>query len=120
VTSVKSLVCHPGYTDTALQRRGPEAEGSTLKLYAMKFANAVLAQPPEQGALPMLYAATAPDARGGEYYGPDGLLNARGYPEKQHSNEKSYDTERAERLWAVSEDLTGVSYPFEELPVPEA
>jgi NAD(P)-dependent dehydrogenase (short-subunit alcohol dehydrogenase family) len=115
-TGVESLACHPGYADTALQRRGPEAEGSTLKLYAMRVANAVLAQSPEQGALPMLYAATAPDAEGGTYYGPDGLLNARGHPEKQRSNERSRDTERAEQLWAVSEELAGVSYSFEELP----
>jgi len=110
-----SVACHPGYADTSLQARGPEMEGSTLKLYLMKAANAVLAQSAERGALPMLYAATAPGVEGGEYIGPGGLFDMRGAPEKQRSNDKSYDEDRAERLWAVSEESTGVSFDFDAL-----
>ncbi|UPW02182.1 oxidoreductase [Halorussus gelatinilyticus] len=110
---VASVACHPGYAATNLQRRGPEMSGSTVRLWAMKAANAVFAQSAEDGALPMLYAATAPEIDGGEYVGPGGLFGMRGSPEIQRSSEISYDRNRAERLWRVSEELTGVTYDLE-------
>jgi NAD(P)-dependent dehydrogenase (short-subunit alcohol dehydrogenase family) len=105
-----SVGCHPGYAATNLQRRGPEQEGSRLKLAAMALANRIFAQSAEAGALPMLYAATAEDAEGGDYVGPGGFKNMRGAPETQRSSKRSYDEDTAERLWSVSEELTGVSY----------
>ncbi|WP_132059142.1 oxidoreductase [Halorussus amylolyticus] len=110
---VASLACHPGYADTNLQRRGPELADSTVRLWGAKAANALLAQSAEKGALPMLYAATVPNVDGGEYVGPGGLLNMRGPPEVQRSSDRSYDRDLAERLWSVSEDLTGVRYDLE-------
>ncbi len=107
---VRSVACHPGYADTNLQRRGPEMAGSRIRLWLMKAANAVLAQSPEDGALPMLYAATAPDVDGGDYVGPGGLMNMRGPPEKQRSSDRSYDESTARRLWEVSREATGVTY----------
>ncbi|MFY4812810.1 oxidoreductase [Haloarcula sp. AONF1] len=109
---VLSVACHPGYADTDLQFRGPREIGSTLRTAAMGVANAVFAQSAEQGALPMLYAATAEDVIGGEYVGPGGLFDMRGSPEFQQSNDASRDEETAERLWEVSTDLTGVEYDF--------
>jgi len=114
VADVASVACHPGYAATNLQYRGPEAEGSRLRKAMMRVANAVFAQSAERGALPMLYAATAPGIGGGEYVGPGGLLDMRGHPELQRSSDRSYDRETARRLWTVSEKLTGVTYPFEE------
>ncbi|WP_053947018.1 oxidoreductase [Halolamina sediminis] len=108
--NVTSVGCHPGYADTNLQFRGPEEEGSTLRLLAMKGANAVLGQSAAKGALPMLFAATEEGISGGEYVGPGGLLNMRGAPEKQESSAASYDEETAARLWDVSEELSGVEY----------
>ncbi|WP_135823269.1 oxidoreductase [Halorussus ruber] len=113
VDDVVSVACHPGYAATNLQRRGPEMAGSTARLWAMKAANALFAQPREMGALPMLFAATAKGIDGGEYVGPGGFMNMRGTPAVQRSSERSYDGARAERLWAVSEDLTGVTYDLE-------
>jgi NAD(P)-dependent dehydrogenase (short-subunit alcohol dehydrogenase family) len=110
-----ALGCHPGYAATSLQSRGPEQEGSTAKLYAMKAANAVFGQSATQGALPLLYAATAEDVAGGDYVGPGGFLNMRGAPEIQESSAHSYDEDVAERLWARSEDETGVEYDFAKL-----
>jgi len=107
---VASLGCHPGYADTDLQRRGPEMRGSTLRLLAMRLGNALLAQQAVDGALPMLYAATAPGVEGADYVGPGGFMQMRGAPEVQRSSERSYDRETARRLWAVSEELTGVTY----------
>lgn len=110
-----SVACHPGYAATNLQYRGPEESGSRLRYGVMRVANAVLAQSAEQGALPLLYAATAPDVEGGAYYGPGGFMNMRGLPERQESSDASRNQTTAERLWDVSEDLTGVQYDFESL-----
>lgn len=109
-TDIEALACHPGYAATNLQSRGPEKEGSALKKYMMKAANKVLAQSAEQGTLPMLYAATSSKAKSGDYIGPGGFQNMRGYPEKQESSEESYDEETAEKLWEVSEELTEVKF----------
>jgi len=108
--SVRSVVTHPGYAATNLQYRGPEQSGSRLRLLAMKAANVLVAQSAERGAWPLLYAATAPDIDGGEYVGPGGLANMRGYPTVQSSSERSRDRDVARRLWSVSEDLTGASF----------
>jgi NAD(P)-dependent dehydrogenase (short-subunit alcohol dehydrogenase family) len=107
---VKSVVCHPGFASTNLQYRGPEEEGSKLKLWMMKAANTVVAQDAEKGALPMLYAATSEKIEGGEYIGPDGLKNMRGYPEEQESSLESQDKDVAEALWNRSEVLTDVDF----------
>jgi NAD(P)-dependent dehydrogenase (short-subunit alcohol dehydrogenase family) len=105
-----SVAVHPGYADTNLQRRGPEKDGSRLRLWLMKAANALVAQSAQAGAWPMLYAATAPEIEGGEYVGPTGLLNLRGPPGIQEPSERARDGGLAERLWEVSRDLTGVAY----------
>jgi hypothetical protein len=63
------------------------------------------------GALPTLRAATDPDVVGGQYYGPDGIGEQRGYPKIVGSTRASRDTDAQRRLWAVSEELTGVVYP---------
>ncbi|SDQ24344.1 oxidoreductase [Natronobacterium texcoconense] len=108
--NAESIVVHPGYADTRLQFRGIEGRGTWLRTAMRRLSNAVLAQSPERGALPTLYAATAPDAEGGAYYGPGGLMNMRGSPDRQASSEASYDRETARRLWERSVELTGVSY----------
>ena len=113
-TNVISVASHPGYAATNLQRKGPEMSGASLQGLLMSLSNLVFAQSAEKGALPTLYAATAPGVKGGEYYGPGGFLGMRGYPEKVQSSERSYDNEVAERLWEVSEQLTGVHIELEE------
>lgn len=112
-SEVKSVACHPGYAATDLQRRGPEMKGSRLRLWMMSAANALFAQSAEAGALPLLYAATHSEIEGGQYVGPGGFRNMRGTPEVQRSSERSYDRDRAKRLWTVSEELTGVRYDFD-------
>ncbi len=107
---VRSVACHPGWAATNLQRRGPEMAGSRLRLRLMEVANRVFAQSAAGGALPLLYAATAPAVEGGDYVGPGGLLNMRGPPETQRSSDRSYDGSVGRRLWAVSEAETGVAY----------
>ncbi len=115
VEGTNSVACHPGYADTNLQYRGPQESGSRVRYGLMKVANTVFAQSAARGALPMLYASTADGVEGGDYYGPGGFLGMRGPPERQESSDASYDEADAERLWAVSEELTGVSYDVEGL-----
>jgi hypothetical protein len=104
------VVAHPGYASTNLQSVGPEMEGSRIGKRTMSAANRVLAQSAAMGALPEVYAATSLAVRGGDYIGPDGFMGQRGFPKKVKSNARSYDQAVAARLWAVSEELTGVRY----------
>ena len=105
-----SVACHPGYAATNLQLAGPRMEGSSFLESLSEFGNRVFAQDAAMGALPTLYAATAPDVRGGDYIGPDGLGEMKGYPRKVQSNRRSRDSAVAAKLWETSEKLTGVRY----------
>jgi len=104
-----SVGAHPGYAATNLQTAGAT---SAMERIGGKIMNGLMAQSAEMGALPLLYAATAKDVRGGEYFGPDGFMKMRGYPQREESNDRSHNAEDAARLWQVSEELTGVTYPF--------
>ncbi|MBA3262759.1 MAG: SDR family oxidoreductase [Thermoleophilaceae bacterium] len=103
---VLSVLAHPGYSDTNLQSTGPTG---LMKAF-LAVGNRVLAQNAEQGALPTLYAATAADVRGGDYYGPDGFQEMRGRPTKVKVIAEGRDPAVGRRLWEVSEELTGVEY----------
>ena len=70
-----------------------------------------LFQSAEMGALPTLRAATDPGVIGGQYFGPDGFGEQRGYPKVVASSRASHDTDAQRRLWTVSEELTGVTFP---------
>jgi NAD(P)-dependent dehydrogenase (short-subunit alcohol dehydrogenase family) len=101
-----SVLAHPGYSATNLQSTGPT--GAALLL--MKVGNALVAQKAERGALPQLYAATAPGVQGGQFFGPGGLWELRGDVTTVQAVPEAHDPEIARRLWAVSEELTGVSF----------
>jgi len=101
-----SAFAHPGYSDTNLQSSGPT--GAMKAVLAV--TNRLVAQRPERGALPQLYAATAPGVEGGTYYGPDGPGEMRGFPKEVKAITDAYDPEVGSRLWEVSEELTEVSY----------
>ena len=70
----------------------------------------VIAQSAAMGALPTIRAAVDPNVQGGEYYGPSGFMETRGYPVLVQSNGASHDKAVAQRLWEASEELTGVHY----------
>jgi len=106
-----AAAAHPGYAATNLQTSGPGM--GPLGLIAkpvMKVANVFLAQSDANGALPSLYAATAPDVAGGEYFGPDGMGEQRGHPTRVGRTSRASNEEDAKRLWTVSEELTDVTY----------
>ncbi|MFC7533911.1 oxidoreductase [Actinoplanes sp. GCM10030250] len=98
-----SVAAHPGVTATEGQRRDTSLQGKLLA--------GGRAQPPEMGALPLLYAATAPDITGGTLIGPDGFLQRNGHPAVVRSSRRSHDPALATRLWNFSEHATGVRYP---------
>ncbi|OYR82880.1 short-chain dehydrogenase, partial [Halorubrum sp. E3] len=101
VSGIRSVACHPGYTDTNLQMRTAEESGNPLMKVGMKAANALLGQDVETGVEPMLFAATA-DVDGGAYVEPGGLMNMRGHPTVGRSNDASYDRDDARKLWEYS------------------
>jgi NAD(P)-dependent dehydrogenase (short-subunit alcohol dehydrogenase family) len=104
-----SLAAHPGWTATDLQRHIPMS-GFLNYLFAMKTP---------QGSLPTLRAATDPDVVGGDYYGPHGLREMRGYPvvidPTVGKNAEAVNWPDAQRLWDMSEEITGVTYKFQKL-----
>ena len=105
-----SVAAHPGYAATHLQAAGPEMAGSRLMGRTMDLGNRVFAQSDEQGALPQLYAATMPEVKGGDYYGPSGPFEMRGSPKKVNASRAARDRDAARRLWEISEEATGVTY----------
>jgi NAD(P)-dependent dehydrogenase (short-subunit alcohol dehydrogenase family) len=101
-----AVAAHPGAASTELQRNVP-----TLVKPLFALAGPLLFQNAAMGALPTLRAAADPDVEGGQYYGPDGLGEQRGHPKLVSSSAQSHDEDVQHRLWQVSEELTGVTYP---------
>jgi NAD(P)-dependent dehydrogenase (short-subunit alcohol dehydrogenase family) len=104
-----SLAVHPGVSTTSIFENGPGT--MNLKAIMVKLLAPVMMQNDEAGALPTLYAATSPDAHGGEYIGPDGFGELKGSPVVVQPRPQALDVAVGERLWTVSEQLTGVHYP---------
>jgi NAD(P)-dependent dehydrogenase (short-subunit alcohol dehydrogenase family) len=103
-----AAAAHPGGSNTELTRNLPPlVQPATYRLFG------IIAQDAAAGALPTLRAATDPAVLGGQYYGPDGIGQTRGYPKVVGSSKKSHDVDLQRRLWTVSEELTGVVYPVD-------
>ena len=107
-----AVAAHPGLADTELARYTPAV---VAYFYAR-----VMTQTAAMGALPVLRAATDSGVLGGQYYGPRGFFGARGYPTLAESSRRSHDTAIQRRLWKVSEELTGVTFPVPELTLQHA
>ncbi|MUM17004.1 SDR family NAD(P)-dependent oxidoreductase [Mycobacterium sp. CBMA271] len=105
-TNTVALAAHPGGSNTELARNSPLWVRAVFDVVAP-----LLTQGADMGALPTLRAATDPAALGGQYYGPDGIMEQRGNPKVVASSEQSYDLDLQRRLWSVSEDLTDVIFP---------
>ena len=103
-----AVAAHPGGSNTELARNTPAALRVPLTWLAP-----LITQPAEMGALPTLRAATDPAVIGGQYYGPGGRGEVRGHPKLVTSSPFSYDLPTQQRLWTVSEELTGVRMPLD-------
>ncbi|WP_229311182.1 oxidoreductase [Larkinella soli] len=99
---ILSVAAHPGLAKTNLDQYFP---------VLIRPLGSLFLQPARQGALPVLYAALSPEVAGGDFIGPDGFRQMRGYPVKVEADAYSKDQQVADRLWRVSEEMTGVRYP---------
>ena len=108
-TGTIATAAHPGGSRSELTRNLPRP------IILLNNVLAPLYQGADMGALPQLRAATDPGAIGGQYFGPDGFGEQRGYPVVVASSRVSHDTDAQRRLWTVSEELTGVSFPVPAL-----
>jgi NAD(P)-dependent dehydrogenase (short-subunit alcohol dehydrogenase family) len=106
-THTIATAAHPGASTTELVRNTPP----WIRLVTGAFE--LTSQSAAMGALPTLRAATDLGVLGGQYFGPGGFAEMRGYPKVVSSNERSHDVDTQKRLWAVSERLTGVVYPVD-------
>jgi NAD(P)-dependent dehydrogenase (short-subunit alcohol dehydrogenase family) len=102
-----AVAAHPGGSRTELTRNLPPLVAGVISVVEPLLQDAAM------GALPTLRAAADPGVLGGQYFGPDGFAEQRGYPKIVASSKKSHDVEGQRRLWAVSEELTGVVYSFD-------
>jgi NAD(P)-dependent dehydrogenase (short-subunit alcohol dehydrogenase family) len=105
---IVSTLAHPGLTRTNLTPRAWEHRGRLGRLISS--AGLLATQPVEQGTLPQLRAATDPAVRGGQFFGPAGLWETRGRVTEARFSQEATDPAVGERLWSVSEELTGVTY----------
>jgi NAD(P)-dependent dehydrogenase (short-subunit alcohol dehydrogenase family) len=102
-TNTIAVAAHPGSSSSELGRNVPA-------WVQLVFAPLTL-QGADMGALPTVRAATDPSVLGGQYYGPGGILEMRGYPKVVASNDRSHEVAAQRRLWTISEELTSVTYP---------
>jgi NAD(P)-dependent dehydrogenase (short-subunit alcohol dehydrogenase family) len=110
-----ALAAHPGVVGTELWRTSSRLERVVVSP-RLRMINFRLVHSVEQGALPMLRAATDPAARAGQYYGPGGRQGYIGYPVLEESSPRSRSEDDQRRLWQISEELTGVSYSMPATP----
>jgi len=105
-----SVAAHPGTSATNLVSSGPASGATGLRRTITERGSRLMSQSAEMGALPQLYAATAPGVPGGVYVGPSGFLEMKGHPRVVQPTKAARDVEDAHRLWQVSERLTDVRY----------
>jgi len=105
-----SVAAHPGYAATNLST--VFAGNNPVLRVAVWVSDHTVAQSASAGSLPILFAATAPGVNGGEYFGPDLLGGMRGHPTRISPARGAKGADLAARLWAVSEQLSGVTYPL--------
>lgn len=101
-----AVAAHPGGADTNL---GNHLYGRWYFKPLLPLVGRMV-QSAAMGALPTLRAAVDPNVQGGDYYGPDGFMEQRGYPVLVQSNDASHNQADAEKLWQMSEGLTGISF----------
>lgn len=104
--STIAVAAHPGTAHTELARHLPP-----FLRPADRLLTPLVVQSAAMGALPTVRAATDPEVTGGQYYGPSGIGEQRGYPKLVDASKQAHDVELQQRLWAVSEELTGITFP---------
>ncbi|GAA1861551.1 SDR family oxidoreductase [Asanoa iriomotensis] len=117
---ITSNISHPGIAPTNLLAARPELgrakDTAGVRLIRLFSRSGILAGTVESAALPALLAATSPTARGARFYGPSGLGNLSGPPAEQTVYSRLRSTDEADRVWRISEELTGTTFPAELSP----
>ncbi|MGO4441884.1 SDR family NAD(P)-dependent oxidoreductase [Mycobacterium sp. 2YAF39] len=103
-----ATAAHPGAADTDLLRNMPGG----IRQVSQFFWSTFIAQNADMGAEPTLRAAADPSVQNGQYFGPGGFGEQKGHPKIVASSPQSHDEDIQRRLWTVSEELTGVTYPL--------
>lgn len=110
---LRSIAAHPGVASTALIANGPAQDGGVVAALTA-FSRPVLnlfGQSPADGALPQIFAATAPGAVAGGYYGSTGFMEMKGPVGIANTPRQALDRDVARQLWTVSEDLLKIWFP---------
>jgi NAD(P)-dependent dehydrogenase (short-subunit alcohol dehydrogenase family) len=110
VKGIKSIAvaAHPGVSSTNLFQYLEEK--MIFKIFKPLMSPFIQEQ--DMGALPQIRASVDENVKGGDYYGPDGFNEMKGFPVLVKSNATSHNLEDAKKLWEVSEKITGISFPF--------
>jgi len=111
--TVTASAAHPGFAATNLQGVGPSMRGAKFEGRITALVSNLIAQSPQMGALPVLFAATMPGLPGDSYVGPGGRGEVKGHPKLVDRSQSAKDVSQAQRLWSVSEELTEVTYPLD-------
>lgn len=106
-----SVAAHPGLSKTNLDQYYPALIRPLGNLFL---------QPATKGALPILYAALDKNLKGGEFIGPDGFQQMRGFPKIVDADEYSNNKEVAKRLWSETEKMTNVFFLTNDNNISEA
>ena len=104
-----AVAAHPGVAKSNLSKYVTK---KPLYKIGMAISNSIMSQNTSMGALPQIRASVDPLVKGGDYFGPRGFQEWRGYPVKVKSNDMSYDLNNAKEIWSISERLTKVNYNF--------
>lgn len=107
-SEIRAIPVHPGVAATEITRGGDRANPIVRRFAKTMFG--LMGQSPDEGAWPMLYAATSPKAESGVYYGPSGPGERKGLPDEAAAAPYAKDEAIARMLWEISEELTGVRY----------
>jgi NAD(P)-dependent dehydrogenase (short-subunit alcohol dehydrogenase family) len=105
-----SLACHPGYSDTNLQVRGPDMAGSKWGRWFAQTLNGWFAQPAARGAEATVIAAASPEVNGAEIVGYDGWMEMNGKTAVMAAPAAALDPDEARRLWETSEELLRIGF----------
>ncbi|WP_428486991.1 oxidoreductase [Rhodopila sp.] len=108
--NLRSIAAHPGWARTEIIGNGMGGGAPGIKEWVIAQAFGLVAQSARDGALPSLYAAMAPAAKGGAYYGPTGPGETRGAPGVSRISPQAADPAVGNRLWSLSEKLTGLTF----------
>lgn len=108
-SNIKVVPVHPGVAATGITRGGDRANPIIRKVAKTMFG--IIGQSAEQGAWPILHAATAHDVKNGDYYGPGGAGERKGIPAPAKIASHASDRENGKKLWALTEELTCITYP---------